>query len=275
MTNLSKHLYVKAEACDLPCGATTNDIKCPWCGESKSFSVTRTLRGDLLFVCHRASCDQGGKGGYVRGPRGGTGNPPEQGRVFTPRVFDHPTTRVGGVKLAHLVSVYGLTPKEIAWADWSYAYKMDRLVMPVLSPVGAHRGSIARVYDKSIVPKTLTYKEVDDVWMGWYLRPGIAFANAEGKFGEVVVVEDCISALKASRLVPACAILGTHISHDMVRELTSTAKRVVLCLDQDATQKAYDYCKEFSAFGNFITVPLSKDIKDMNEEELEEWSDRL
>lgn len=269
--DLAKRLEITAEAFDLPIGVTTNDIHCPWCSRNKSFSVTRTLRGDLLFVCHRAACAEAG---YLR-QRGGPSSPPSQGRLFTPRVFDYETCRLEGAKLSYLVDAYGLTEAEIRWAEWSYSPKIDRLVMPVLSSVGSHRGVVTKAFDSGEVPKSLNYKEVDDNWMAWYLRPEVAIQNTEGKCNTVVLVEDLVSALKASRFYPTAALLGTHINPSMLLEILSVSDNIVICLDKDATQKSYDYAQQFACYGNFLTVPLSNDLKNMNEEELGEWSERL
>lgn len=271
--DLAKRLEITAEAFDLPIGVTTNDIHCPWCSRNKSFSVTRTLRGDLLFVCHRAACAEAG---YLR-QRGGSRSPPSQGRLFTPRVFDYETCRLEGAKLSRLVDAYGLAEAEVRWAEWSYSPKIDRLVMPVLSAVGSHRGIVTKAFDSGEVPKSLNYKEVDDNWMAWYLRPEVAIQNTEGKCNTVVLVEDMVSALKASRFYPTAALLGTFINPSMLLEILSVSDNIVICLDKDATQKAYEYSEQFAVYGNFRTVPLSKgiDIKDMNEEELGEWSERL
>lgn len=270
-SDLGKRLEIKAEASNLSVGATTNDIRCPWCKQNKSFAVTKTAKGDILFMCHRSRC---GQAGYIR-YRGWASGAPDQGRMFTPRVFDYPTTRVGGTKLSYLVATYDLTPAEVHWAEWMYSYKNDRLVMPVFSPFGAHRGHVAKAYNPNDIPKDINYKEVDDTWMAWYIRDPMALPDEEGKLSTVVVVEDMVSALKASRFYPAVAILGSHINYDMLTEIVATSDNVVISLDRDATQKAYEYSRQFALFGNFRTVPLSKDVKNMNKEELEEWSERL
>lgn len=273
-SELGNRLEIKASVMHIPLGATTNDIACPWCGHSKSFSVTKTFRGDILFLCHRAAC---GESGYIRDRDGSVrnrGTPPE-GRVFTPRMFDTPTIRVEGNQLTYLMDTYGLSDDEISWAGWLHCPSTNRLAMPVYSPLGVRRGVVTKALSAGQVPKNLTYKEVDEPWMGWYLRDLVAIPNSQDKYGTLVVVEDLISALKASRFYPTVALMGTHISHNMLMELVGLGDRIVLSLDSDATQKAYDYTERFAVYGNFRTVPLSKDVKDMTQEELGDWSERL
>lgn len=274
--DLDKRLEIKAEASELPIGATTNDISCPWCGRSKSFSVTKTKIGDILFMCHRANCNPAASG-YIRGDRRGSSNTSSvvSERNFIPRVFDYPTSRVAGEQLSKLVETYRITSDEVYWAEWSYVHKTDRYAMPVFSPTGACRGIVTKAYKDGIIPKSISYKEVDDNWMGWYLRELVALEDSENKYSQVIVVEDLVSCLKASRYYPSVALLGTHLNHKMLEEILGRTSNVVLCLDRDATQKALDYCKEFAIFGNFRAIPLSKDIKDMNTEELADWSERL
>ena len=273
-SDLGNRLEIKASVLHIPLGATTHDVACPWCGHSKSFSVTKTFRGDILFLCHRASCSESG---YIRDKDGSVRNSgtPTAGREFSPRMFDTPTIRVGGEQLANIMDSYGLTEDEISWAGWLFCPSSNRLAMPVYSPLGVRRGIVAKGLSPNQVPKSLTFKEVDEPWMGWYLRDLVSIPNSKDKFSTVVVVEDLISALKASRFYPTVALMGTHISHNILMELTALGERIVLSLDSDATQKAYDYTEQLACYGNFCAVPLSKDVKDMTQEELGDWSERL
>ncbi len=273
MNNVEQRLEIKAAADGLPPGGTSNDIPCPWCKQAKSFSVTKTRLGDVLYLCHRASCTEGGRGGYIR--ERGLSSTSQVKREFTPRVYTGTTRYLEGPWLSQLVDAYRLAEVEIRWAGWLHGYPPDAIVMPVYSAYGTRRGVLTKFFDKSVVPKTLTYKEVDDAWMGWYIRSGASPQNQEGKYSTVVVVEDPISALKASRFYPAVSIYGTYLSPQMIEELTNLGDRIVLCFDRDATQKALDYAKNYAMMGNFRTVPLSKDVKDMTQQELQEWSELL
>lgn len=269
MSDLLKRLEIRAIGESIPRGVTSNDQACPWCGVDKSFAVTHTWKGDIAFMCHRASC---GEAGYVkqRGVRG----PSTQERVFTPRVFDLATQRVDPEGEASLLAAYGLTGKEIDWAGWVRTASRDRLCMPVLSPTASLRGWITKRLDGR-KPKSDTFREVDDVWMGWYRRPVRYTTYTEDTYKTVVVVEDLISALVASRYYKACAILGTHLNLEMVAELVGNAEHVVLCFDRDATDKALGYAQRYQLYGNFKVVPLSKDIKNMNNSGLKEWNEQV
>lgn len=272
LQNALARLEIKAAVIELPLGRTTNDVPCPWCKEAKSFSITKTHRGDILFLCHRASC---GESGYIRDPDSRASPPPTEGRKFSPRVFDLPTRKLEGTGMSLVVDRYGLTALEVQWAGWQVTYDGAALVFPVYSPYREVRGHVTKALDRTTVPKSLTYKEVDDVWLGWYIRNGVKAQNSKGVDSKVIIVEDHISALKASRIAPSVAIHGTYLNHDIIKEILEVSRNIVLCLDADATAKAYKYADEFALFGNFSALPLSKDLKDMNEKEFGEWSDRL
>lgn len=270
ISDLQNRLEIKAVGQALPRGSTSNDSSCPWCGVDKSFSVTHTWLGDIAFMCHRASC---GQAGYIkeRGVRG----PAQTKRVFTPRVFHLDTQRVEGVWESHLLAAYGVTRPEIDWAGWRYSPDGDRLCMPVLSPYSESRGWVTKRLVPSTAPKSDTFREVDDVWLGWYIRQGAGSPDPKGVDDEVIIVEDLISAMVASRYAKAVALLGTHLNDAMLAEILGVSKNVTICLDRDATDKALNYARRYGLFGNFSVVPLSKDVKDMNKEELKEWNVRI
>lgn len=86
------------------------------------------------------------------------------------------------------------------------------------------------------------------------------------------LVEDMLSRQRLHEAGERClCLLGTHI-HDgtisVVQEVWPDA-HIMLALDKDATAKALAWKTKIGyLFKNFTVVPLSKDIKDMSEEEL-------
>jgi hypothetical protein len=64
--------------------------------------------------------------------------------------------------------------------------------------------------------------------------------------------------------------LGTHIPEDLIDKLLSQkVKKVRLALDADAWDKAVKYKEKYGAlFGNFQLIPLSKDIKDLHNDQI-------
>ena len=80
----------------------------------------------------------------------------------------------------------------------------------------------------------------------------------------MLCVEDIVSAVKAAQYTTTVALGGTHLSEEMVWEITRIAddRPILLALDQDATAKAVKFAKKYALWGNFQVIPLSKDIKD-------------
>lgn len=262
MTEYLRVLEIAANITDLPDGQTTNQVPCPWCKRNKSFSVTKRGNG-YVYVCHRASCH---KAGWFRGSisdSGGTRAPVR--RKFTPKLYPYSLARVEKEWDAFLVETYAFRPGLADRMGWRYSPETGRLAIPVKSPVGETRGYIARAFDGR-EPKTIPYRGVDAPWIGWC---------GDSNGGPVVVVEDLVSALKASSYFRAVALLGINLNEEKVFEIVEQSRDVVICLDRDASAAAYKYAKRYALFGNFRVVPLSKDIKDMSTDELLEWKERV
>lgn len=86
------------------------------------------------------------------------------------------------------------------------------------------------------------------------------------------IVEDMLSSKRLEQLgMPSIALLGTHISDKLLKDILDydPSAEIFLALDNDATAKAVGYKQKFGGmFRNFRVIPLSKDIKDMTEDEL-------
>lgn len=86
------------------------------------------------------------------------------------------------------------------------------------------------------------------------------------------MVEDQFSAMRLwQEGLSAVALLGTHINHERAVEISSVSSDVFLALDKDATAKSIGYAAQFRYAFNAKVVALSKDIKDMGQEELKEF----
>jgi predicted RNA-binding Zn-ribbon protein involved in translation (DUF1610 family) len=206
---------------ELKPGVTSNEYPCPKCGRSKSFSVTKQRNGIILYFCHRANCP-------CRGVYGGHLGPSPNPKSFVPRPYLGGLRNLDVSEQTYLVGLYNLSQEAIARAMWRYGVEDDRLVMPVLSPFRGHRGYIAKRIGPGLGPKTDTYREEEGVFIGWNR------SECKELAGTAVIVEDCISALRASEVVDAVAILGTHLNAEMVEEITQHTRRQVICLDRDS-----------------------------------------
>lgn len=134
--------------------------------------------------------------------------------------------------------------------------------MSVRSPNDQHRGWVLRTLGNTERTKALTYIDEDEEGLSWYKTT----PNAP-----TVVVEDIPSAIRASKHVNAVALLGTGIGLARAIEIASAAPRpIVVALDQDATALSFKWARKWSLlWGDVVVLPLTKDLKDMTEEDLE------
>lgn len=88
-----------------------------------------------------------------------------------------------------------------------------------------------------------------------------------------MIVEDCVSAIKLAPHVHTLALLGTHISDAKADEISKEGySRVLLSLDNDATYEAVKLQLQYrSKIKGLLVASLPKDIKDMNEDEFDDY----
>ena len=95
--------------------------------------------------------------------------------------------------------------------------------------------------------------------------------KAHKEYDDAVIVEDCPSACAVSNVVTGISIMGTKLKEEHKKHLTPY-KNLYICLDRDATTKAYDMAKDLrsSGFDNVIVKPLEDDLKYFNTDEIRE-----
>lgn len=141
---------------------------------------------------------------------------------------------------------------------WRSNKSGDTLILPIVGPCREQRGHITRTITK---PKRVyTFKTSAQPFLDWW---------RDDLFAGVVIVEDCISALRLYSIgISAVAILGTNISTEQAKEIAKYADgRVYLALDNDAFGKAIKLSVKHSHIVKMIPVLLSEDIKDMKDDE--------
>ena len=118
--------------------------------------------------------------------------------------------------------------------------------------------------------KALNYREdVDSPWLAWYPHRNQGFLSSDSQ--DTIIVEDQLSALKASRVVTGVSLMGTLLGLEKLMEIVSnTNNNILLLLDADATAKAVKFLRRFSWLGNLTVKPLTKDLKYYTTEEIEE-----
>ena len=233
----------------------TKRIDCPFCGGSKTFSITRT-DGKRLWGCFRASC--GVKGiksvGYstkaIKAKLGGNMVSISQNSRGLPRVLSAPSGHPAVIQ--YLKDNHCYEAHESGLVHIRYAPAVDRVLFSLPNDKFAAVGR-ALGPDK---PKWLEYGIMD--------KPSIV-----GNGTIAVIVEDIASACSVSRLpfCSGCALLGTSLPPVTVHQL-ARYEEVVVALDQDASRKSVDLASQLESRVKTRVRYLSEDLKYLNEEQL-------
>lgn len=254
---MSVHSEIRLLAAELEDGENRR-VVCPACqgGSSgeRSLSISRE-GGSTVWHCFRASCTQAG--GTSQGRKVVRTTPKQAApkrlpnKVLPPneewREFLRETV---GFDNDHLV------------AGRVYVTDDGHVAYPIIGPMGERRGYVKRRYDGGS-PKALTYLEE---------RPGLSWYRNASPL-PAVLVEDIPSAIRAARYRTAVALLGTNTTREGIAEIAAHCRSVVWALDADATVQAIRNCTRNAIwFDESSVMTLTKDLKDMTEEEL---NDRL
>lgn len=252
-------------------GDTLSGQMCPKCNgggdREHSMSVGRSEGGWLWWRCHRASCNfRGGERSDGPKPRGPAAKK-EVGKLTYRSV-----TLIGNKLWNELRERFGLTDNLMANAKWRWTPDYGgRVIMPIIGPDGQTRGENLRSYDPNALKKAMIQRLADGELICWYKFQ---------KYPQVlVVVEDQPSALRVAgvRGFASLALLGTNLSYERAQEIKASGiKKIVLCLDNDATAEAIRQVVEYRRLLPTIKlVALRKDVKNMTAQELEAFVDEV
>ena len=217
---------------------------CPVCNGRNTFTVSRTLDG-ILYNCYKAGCGLSGtKNTFVtvQDALRRKENPAKQGPFVLP---DY------------------VVPKRKEVEDWAranfivdtellYDVKEDRVVFPV-------------VHNRKIVDATgRAIKKYSKPKWKRYGTSQYAYTVGEGTVA--VVVEDCISAARISKVIKNCvgvALLGTSLLPEHINQLKDFSM-VLVALDPDAAKKTLQFTSTIRAqlgSENIFAVKLEDDLK--------------
>ncbi len=147
----------------------------------------------------------------------------------------------------------------------------DGLCYELRNPSGDLKGWNIRHTDGRSPKSTLVYTSS---------QPGVReigwFTNVkQASQKPLVVVEDCASALLASRYLPSVALCGTYLTLDSLSDILDERGRsfnghLIFALDRDAYTKALMYESQFRCLTQTSSINLTNDIKDMSDPEIKE-----
>lgn len=266
---------VKLHGSTIEPGTTLNGVTCPFCNggrnSEKSMSITRRRDGVILYICHRASC---GRSGRINLEGHSNTNETTTTKEFKPRVYEG---RTRSVETDDLISVgWWLTPEDAKTFQLTIEEgNIPRLIIPIRDFKGTKIGTVSRrMWPGDLRPKTLSYKEKDVPWLGWFMQP--KYPEVKGLYtGPVLVVEDCISAMRASGYVPTVALMGCNLPLNDLMEILKITDNIFLALDRDATEKAYKFKEKYSFIApNLQVIPLEQDLKELPSHKIHEKLER-
>lgn len=251
--------FIQVEFSDLYEGESRAGQLCPSCkgGGSGEHTLSVSMRdGRVLFVCHRDSCGlRGSTAGEWRGQQRTT---PVQVRGAVGRQLVRESSSLPPEISERLRIAYGITERHssragLGWVD-------DRLSIPLRDVQGNVVGVNLRSLDGA-QPKSKLHSESGA--MSWFINHNSP---------DVIIVEDQLSAIRASDYLTSVALLGTNINEERISEIKRVARgSVYLALDADAWSRAVKYAVQFRSRLPLRLLRLAKDIKNMNEVELKEW----
>lgn len=237
-------------------------MDCPFCGHTNTLSLSREL-GQLRWNCFSASCSAHGRApvdmsltDVCKYFSGTDDNDPDE--AFELNIPDHwvPVYEVPAAmeylqKNNCIESVY---KRRVAV---KYDAQQNRVVFLVCR-FGKIFDATGRTLKVGVRPKWLRY--------GASNLP--LFCTKEFKQGDAcIVVEDAASAASASRVLDACALMGTTLSAYTLAELTKY-KTVYIALDRDATSKNYTIQSKLAPFTAAKVVWLQEELKELSAEQI-------
>jgi hypothetical protein len=127
-----------------------------------------------------------------------------------------------------------------------YDVKQNRLVFPI---------------EKDIITVNATGRSLKEEKPKWYIYGKETYPYIVGNSDTAVLVEDCISACVLLRAgLTGIAILGTSLKNSYIPAFKKY-KKVYVCLDKDATSKAFDIADQLRYYVDTEVKILDDDIK--------------
>ncbi len=238
---------------------TTMRMDCPFCHNKNTLSITND---DYLlsWYCFHASCKAKGtekKGVSMKSIK----------KIFDPQpiiesdIFNVPDSFkqvYTNQKAVNWAKAYN------CWESWSwgrvglrYDVKQNRLVFLIKDFESDEiRGAVGRSLDRDTQPK-------------WYMYGNKKYPFYCGKMEDAILVEDCASACAVSNIATGIAMMGTSYNDEWNKYLKKF-KKIFICLDRDATTKAFDISNKIRYVGNVevIVKILDEDLKNFETDKI-------
>lgn len=251
--------YIKQEALTMEVG-DTKQVHCCFCEDREpKLSITRKETG-LIYNCWRIKCPAKG---FIPTMPTSLWTPESKKKKKEPKFFLHDTTNLSLRLVAKLARKYHLNAAMLFKNNVKEIVDRDGILIPLRNISGYEFGHTTKYFDKKGL-KAVHYIETYEV-MVHYPLPFLPVHNA-------VLVEDCLSAMRINQLNAGwqgIALLGTHMSDDMVKAIATQYPSVKIALDNDATSKALGMKRKYGFFFESCEViPMEEDPKALDHYDL-------
>ena len=149
---------------------------------------------------------------------------------------------------------YDITKDEVLKDGLLWSNNMEGLIFPFYKNT-PNSGVILEGYQvRTFVkgrPKYITIGPRDEIF--WY--HGLQHAKKHG----IILVEDCVSAMKVGRQACTVPLLGANISKRKQIDLYKTSEILIFWLDYDKADEAYKYASHCASLGYTTKVIVTKD----------------
>lgn len=239
---------------------------CPICFHKNTFSALLLDGNVVIYRCFSASCKVKGRLNDNTLSIDTIRNEHNINRMVHNNVQhknyvipDHFTSPLQNPKCLAFIKRWDLLEEYCKGLELYYDPRQERLVFPLRDQQGGLKGAVGRLLYFSNSPRWFVYSRQD----------GCPYSLFRSTFLDAILVEDAISAIRASNIACGVAILGTNIPINMYKFLQSFNK-LFIALDDDATGSAIRLQKDLSLIKPTFILPLKKDLKYYNTFELQE-----
>ena len=229
-------------------------ISCPHCFSYNSVSI-RKEKGVTHWNCFDANCKVWGK--YDESISMDdlqnifTGKKEVKNDDFElPKSFFSPMTRD---KPRNYMKKWRLNPAELN-VEFRYDVKDDRFVFLII-----HGGRIKGAIGRALYPTSYRWKKYNPCDY-----PFVCGSNND--IG--VIVEDCVSACRASTVATGVALGGTSLIETHKNYIEKNFKKVLICLDPDAKSLSFDIERQLSYNLDKRIVWIEQDLKKYRSDEV-------
>lgn len=278
--NASKIEDIKNLGMELALNEKTRMV-CPWCcgglGDDKGKKTLGVHRkpGVISYICYRASCNMHGSlnvSNLILGSEATTETKPTipVGDLIRSKMQFQ---SLNDIQKDFLKQRYFLEPSDVI--GWYFVKNMGRMWIPMYDMWHQVIGGNARSFSTGAKIKSIVVQNnLNHPKASWYRHRATEEIGMRLMGDKTIwLVEDQISAIRASKYVDTVALMGSHVSELLITSIKAVQyEHVVIALDKDAYALSLNYRNKYAElFKSFRVAQLPKDIKDMTPTELESF----